>query len=59
MEIKSKIIKSGNSYQLRIPKALVDCKIVELGKIYKATLTPVEQENLAVSIDMVRVPAEA
>jgi antitoxin component of MazEF toxin-antitoxin module len=34
LEIKTTIIKAGNSYVMRIPKALVDCKILEKGKEY-------------------------
>lgn len=34
MEIESKIVKNGNSYAMAIPKALVRCKILEIGKKY-------------------------
>lgn len=34
MEIKSKIMKSGNAYYFRIPKALLDCKVLDREKEY-------------------------
>lgn len=46
MEIKSKIGKVGNGYVFWIPKALVDCKILESGKEY--ILNPEEIEMDAV-----------
>lgn len=34
-EIVSEIYKDGNSYAIRIKKALVDAKVFEIGKKYK------------------------
>lgn len=34
VEIKTKIIKAGNSYGIRIPKALIDCKVLREGATY-------------------------
>ena len=42
VEIKGKVFKSGTSYAIRIPKALIDCKILELERTYKATIEKVE-----------------
>lgn len=35
LQIKGKISMQGNSYFLRIPKALLDCKVLESGKEYQ------------------------
>lgn len=34
MEIKSTVIKQGTGYGFRIPKALVDCKVIDPDKEY-------------------------
>lgn len=34
LKINSKLIKLGNSYAFLVPKALVDCNILEGGKRY-------------------------
>lgn len=39
--IKSKIFKSGNSYAVRVPKALIESKVFEEnGKVYEFELLP-------------------
>ena len=54
MEIQAKIIKQGNGYGMRIPKALIDCKILENGKTY--IIKEIEELQRAVSLNVVRVP---
>lgn len=46
MEIKTKIVKQGGSYSMRIPKALIECKILDTEKEYIINLV---KENGALS----------
>jgi len=41
--IKSKVVKHGNGYALTIPKALLDCQIIDKDKRYKITVEEVAE----------------
>ena len=43
MEITSKIIKAGNSFAFRVPKALIDCKVLDKTKEYIIQVEPVDK----------------
>jgi len=45
MEIRSKIVKRGNSFALKIPKALIDCKILEENKEYIFCVVEAEKKE--------------
>jgi len=47
MEIKTEIVSRGNSYGFGIPKALIDCKVLQKGqkyviKVMRRTKNPVD-----------------
>jgi hypothetical protein len=49
--IKNKIVKIGNSYAVRIPKALIDTGVFEEnGKIYQFSLIPEKETSLILSL---------
>lgn len=43
--METRIVKNGNSFALAIPKALVNCKVLDFGKRYKVTIEPLETEE--------------
>lgn len=54
MEIKTKVSKVGNGYCLRLPKALVDSKILEPNKEY--LIKEIVVDNNALSVFLTRSP---